>query len=342
MSRRPPHTAKRAQARVFSRGRRSALRFGLGCGCAVGGLGGHAGKAVARLLDYDLSASEIAPGSWAVLGATEWFDEVNGGNIVNACFIEVPDGIVVIDTGPSRRYGDALLALIERTVPGRKILRVYNTHHHPDHFLGNQVFDVATIASSQGVIDNIVAEGDAFADNMYRLLGDWMRGTAPVAPAVALEVDSEDVGGRTFSLFRLAGHTSADLVIRDEHTGVLYTGDLAFLSRAPTTPHADIALWRDAITTLGTTDRELILPGHGPEDVSGESLEQTVDWLDWLDGTLRDAVSTGLTMNEAMLLPIPPRLASLGVARTEFERSVVHLYPGLEDELFPRIDVDRG
>lgn len=294
------------------------------------------------MLDYELSASEIAPGSWAVLGATEWFDEVNGGNIVNAAFVEVPDGVVVIDTGPSRRYGEALSALIERTLPGKPVLRVYNTHHHPDHFLGNQVFDVATIASSQGVIDNIVAEGNAFADNMYRLLGDWMRGTAPVAPSIALEVDSEDVGGRTFSLFRLAGHTSADLVVRDEETGVLYAGDLAFLSRAPTTPHADIALWREAITALDKLDRALILPGHGPDDADGESLVQTLDWLDWLDGTLRGAVSDGLTMNEAMLLPIPPALASLGVARTEFERSVVHLYPGLEDQLFPRIDVDRG
>ena len=312
--------------------------FGLGCGCAACGLGGS-GAALARLLDYDLVASEIAPRSWAVLGRTEWFDESNGGNIVNVAFVEVPDGVVVIDTGPSRRYGEALRALIERTVPGKPILRVYNTHHHPDHFLGNQAFDQPTIASSPGVIANIAAEGDAFADNMYRLLGDWMRGTAPVAPAVALESEAEDVGGRRFSLQRLAGHTSADLVIRDEETGVLYAGDLAFLYRAPTTPHAELPAWRDALATLAATDRELIVPGHGPQDASGESLEQTADWLDWLDGTLREAVGAGLTMNEAMLLPIPPRLEALGVARTEFERSVVHLYPRLEDELMPRVEV---
>ena len=47
-------------------------------------------------------------------------------------------------------------------------------------------------------------------------------------------------------------------------------------------------------------------------------------------------------MNEAMLLPIPPRLDALGVARGEFERSVVHLYPRLEDELWPRLEVEEG
>ena len=332
---RVPHAAKRAvSAGRFSPGRRRALAFGLGCGCAACGIGG----ARARLLDYELAATEIAPGSWAVFGATEWFDQANGGNIVNAAFVEVPDGVVVVDTGPSRRYGEAFRALIERTLPGRPVLRVYNTHHHPDHCFGNQAFDPASIASSPGVIANIEAEGDALADNMYRLLGDWMRGTAPVAPSVALESASEDVGGRRFSLHHLAGHTSADLVVRDEETGVLYAGDLAFLHRAPTTPHADIPLWRDALDALEAIDRETILPGHGPEDGRGESLEQTADWLDWLDGTLREAVAAGLTMNEAMTLPIPERLAALGVARTEFERSVVHLYPALEDALIPRVD----
>ena len=94
-----------------------------------------------------------------MFGATEWFDQANGGNIVNAAFVEVPDGVVVVDTGPSRRYGEAFRALIERTLPGRPVLRVYNTHHHPDHCFGNQAFDPASIASSPGVIANIEGRG---------------------------------------------------------------------------------------------------------------------------------------------------------------------------------------
>ena len=42
-------------------------------------------------------------------------------------------------------------------------------------------------------------------------------------------------------------------------------------------------------------------------------------------------------MNEAMILPIAPEFEGLGVVRTEFERSVVHLYPALEDALYPVI-----
>lgn len=326
--------ATRNSAVPVSRSRRQALQwFAAGCGCAI------CGSLHARLLDFDLSAIEIASKTWAVLGRNEYFDMENGGNIVNVAFVEVPDGVVVIDSGPSKRFGDALRHLIEKTVPGKPILRVYNTHHHPDHFLGNQSFDASLIAAPQKVIDNIAMEGNGFADNMYRLLGDWMRGTLPVAPTLALDADSEEVGGRKFSLYYLSGHTSSDLVIRDDETGVLFSGDLAFLYRAPTTPHADIAVWRTTLKTLDGIDKALLLPGHGPSDAKGEAIAQTADYIDWLHGQLSDAVSGGLTMNEAMQLTIPARFEGLGVVRTEYERSVVHLYPALEDSLFPLIEI---
>lgn len=316
--------------------RRKLLKIlGAGCGCCL------CGAASARLLEYPLHATEIGSKTWAVHGESSHFNLDNGGNIVNVAFVEVPEGVVVIDTGPSKRYGQALLALIEKTVPGKPVLRVYNTHHHPDHCFGNQVFDPTIIAAPQGVIDNINSEGNAFADNMYRLVGDWMRGTAPIAPSVALDAATEEIGGRQFSLFYLAGHTNADFVVRDDSTGILFSGDLAFLFRAPTTPHADIATWQSAIDTLGTLDHELILPGHGPSDHRGESLAQTSDYLAWLDDTLAGAVDSGLTMNEAMQLPIPNSFTALSVVREEFERSVVHLYPALEDQLMPLIDVIR-
>lgn len=305
------------------------LAGGMACSCC-GGL--HAAR-----LDYQLAATEIASRTWAVHGYSEYFNFDNGGNIVNVAFIEVPDGVVVIDTGPSRRYGEALLDLIGRTVPGKPILRVYITHHHPDHFFGNQAFANNLIAAPQQVIDNITLEGDGFADNMYRLVGDWMRGTAPVAPGVALSAESEEIGGRRFSLYYLSGHTSADFVVRDDETGVLFSGDLAFLYRAPTTPHADIATWRESLSFLGQTDRDLLMPGHGPSDPRDESLVQTLDYLDWLDGTIRDAASRGWTMNEAMAIEIPARFRVLDVVQTEFERSVVHLYLQLEEELMPLV-----
>ena len=319
---------------LLKHSRRDFLKAAAGaCTCAL------CGGANARVLKYELVATEVESKTWVVHGQNEYFSFENGGNIVNTAFIEVPEGVVVIDTGPSKRFGDQLLELIGQKIPGKPVLRVYNTHHHPDHFLGNQVFDPAIIAAPQGVIDNIESEGDAMTDNLYRLLGDWMRGTDSVAPTQVLDASSENIGGRDFSLLYMSGHTSSDFVIRDDQTGVLFSGDLLFMFRAPTTPHANIGDWRQSLAMLRDTDRDLIVPGHGPGDEKGESIDQTLDWLDWLDGSLRDAVERGWTMNEAMRTPIPPRFSNLAVGKTEFERSVVHLYQAYEDQLMPAIEI---
>lgn len=300
-----------------------------------------AGRASAAPLAYDLDVREIASKTWGVFGRPELFSPANGGNIVNTAFVETREGVVVIDTGPSRRYGEALKAAIEAKVPGKPVLRVYNTHHHPDHVLGNQVFDAGLIAAPEGVVAGIRQDGDAMAGNLYRILGDWMRGTAVKVPGRVATGEGEEIGGRRFRFFHLSGHTASDFAVEDMETGVVFGGDLAFLNRAPTTPHADLARWTASLAVLESADRAAIFPGHGPFDPKGASIEQTRDYLSWLEDTLRASVERGEAMVEAMATPIPPRFKVLGVVREEFERSVVHLYPRLEDRLLPEVAVTR-
>ena len=66
------------------------------------------------------------------------FSTGNGGNIVNTGFI-VGSGGVVVDTGPSQRYGKQMRKAIG-ILTRQPVSLVLNTHHHPDHFLGNQAF----------------------------------------------------------------------------------------------------------------------------------------------------------------------------------------------------------
>ena len=95
--------------------------------------------------DYRLAPRELAPGAYVIVGLKEDFSFTNGGNIVNTGFLVGTEGVIVIDTGPSRRYGEQMLAAIRRVTPLPVVLTL-NTHHHPDHFLGNQAFPPATLA----------------------------------------------------------------------------------------------------------------------------------------------------------------------------------------------------
>jgi quinoprotein relay system zinc metallohydrolase 1 len=311
------------------------------------GLGAGAGAlawpwpAAAGPLAYALVPTQVAPGTWTVFGAREDFSRTNGGAIVNCSIVDTADGAVVIDTGSSARYGQALKTLAEQ-LTGKPVARVYVTHSHPDHILGNQAFAAESVASLPAVNEGIARDGDAFATNLYGLLGDWMRGTGASVPGVALSGASETIGGHDFVFVPLAGHTAADLAILDRHTGVLFAGDIVFLDRALTTPQARPKEWFASLDTLGQVSAALVVPGHGPAEPGRRAMDQTRDYLSWLLDSLTRAVDDGLDEMEAMALPIPERFSGVALARYELGRSVVHFYPRLEAERLPLLSRRRG
>ena len=208
-------------------------------------------SAAARAADFDyrLEPRRIADGVYVLIGRTEDFSLDNGGNIVNTGFLVGNQGVVVIDTGPSRRYGEQMRAAIGRVTPLPVVL-VINTHHHPDHILGNQAFPADRLAAVPETIRAIQTEGPGFLENMYRLNGDWMRDTEVVAPRQVLAAGRLEVGGRALELIVLDGHTASDLLVLDRATGTLFAADLVFNGRAPTTPDADLTRWLASLDQL--------------------------------------------------------------------------------------------
>jgi len=204
-------------------------------------------------LQYDIEPVQVASGLWMIEGKTEYFTSENGGAIVNCALLDSDEGMIIIDTGPSLRYGEALLQVVSQMSP-KGVAAVINTHHHPDHFFGNQVFAGMPVMALGETKALAQTHGDAFADNMYLLLGDWMRGTESVPPNEVVEGGEIVIGGRTLDMIPLVGHTEADLAVLDVETGTLIAGDLAFLDRAPTTPSADLTLWKQSLDILRGID----------------------------------------------------------------------------------------
>jgi quinoprotein relay system zinc metallohydrolase 1 len=296
--------------------------------------------AIARAsTDYAINPVAVGDGIWMVHGADAPIEPANGGAIANITIIDTPAGTLLCDCGPSVRYAQALRSVAEK-LTGKPVIRVYVTHLHPDHGLGTAAFDPGIVAALPGTIDALRTQGQGFADAMYRILNDWMRGTDVLLPGRAITTDSEDFGGRSLRLLGLSGHSSADLALLDEKSGLLITGDLVFHDRAPSTPTANLPQWRASLDRLRAQPHGGLIPGHGPFDPGGTAaIAQTRDWIDWLEGALTQAVTGGLDMVEAGELPIPARFARLAAARYEVQRSVSHLYPVIEARLLPRIDV---
>lgn len=290
-------------------------------------------------LDYHLEPRQIAPDTYVLEGRTEKFSRENGGNIVNTGFIVSEDGVVVIDSGPSLRYGQALRAAIGK-VTDKPVVQVFLTHHHPDHALGSQAFTDVPIAALKGTGEQLAKEGDGLAENMYRMVGDWMRGTQVRLPDQEVAAGVHRFGSHALHLLAFTGHSGADLAVLDEKTGVLFAGDLLFYQRALTTPHSPgLGQWREDLARLQVMDWKVLVPGHGPMARDRAPFDQMLDYLGWLDGLLKDSAAQGLEMNEVIASPIPERFGGIRMTRYELTRSVTHLYPRYEAMVMRRVDL---
>jgi quinoprotein relay system zinc metallohydrolase 1 len=290
----------------------------------------HAPRIDATTFDYGLRARALAPGVYVVDGANADFAPTsNGCNIINTGFITTGAGVVVINTGPSRRYGEQLRALIARTTD-EPVVQVVHLNLHPDYFLGNQAFAEVPRRATALTQAGMQREAAGYATNLYRLCGDWMKGTEVLLPDTTIAPGPWRIGARVLELRELRGHTDSDLVLIDTASGVAFAGGLVFADRIPTTPHAQIDAWLTSLRALVDPQIRVLVPSHGPVRNDTVGLEQTRHYLNWLDGAFRDAASRGLDMNELLRAPVPDEFRNWAAFATEYTRNVAHLYPRYE------------
>jgi quinoprotein relay system zinc metallohydrolase 1 len=293
-------------------------------------------RADARNLDYRLQARALADGVYVVEGDNADFSVANGCNIINTGFIVTDAGVLVINTGPNRRYGEQLRALIARTT-AQPVAQVLHLNLHPDYFLGNQAFaDVprhATAATRAGM----AREAAAYETNLYRLCGDWMKGTEALLPDrdidAAVRSGTWRLGQRTFELREYTGHTDSDLVLVDRASGVVFAGGLVFAHRVPTTPHAQVGAWMASLRAVQAQPAHsmaTLVPSHGPVHRNGSGVADTLAYLQWLDTTFAAAAAQGLEMNDLLRTDVPARFRAWAAFSTEYVRNVAHLYPRYE------------
>lgn len=284
-------------------------------------------------LDYRLAPRQIAAETWVIEGAVDDFSRDNGCNIINTGFIATAAGTLVINTGPSRLYGEQQRAAIQRQA-APAVTQVINLNLHPDYFLGNQAWQELPTAALAGTIAGQRAEGKAYEDNLFRLCGDWMKGSEHRPATQEIRPGKRELGGHRLELLRLSGHTADDLVLLDHDSGVLFAGGLVFADRVPTTPHADLGRWLESLERIEQLVRahgiKTLVPSHGPVSRGLAGIAQTRDWLQWLQATLLASAERGLDLSEVIRLPVPERFASWAAQPAEFIRSVHQLYPVYE------------
>ena len=89
--------------------------------------------------DYHLKPYKVSDGVHCFFGIPDQVSHVNGGNMVNSCYVETKDGYVVIDSGATYGYAQDAYGIMAKKnhLPVKYVI---NTSSDEVHMLGNEFY----------------------------------------------------------------------------------------------------------------------------------------------------------------------------------------------------------
>ena len=106
-------------------------------------------------------------------------------------------------------------------------------------------------------------------------------------------------------------HTRGDIIAYDFNTKTYITGDVIFIGRAAAFSDANIPMWINVIKNKLDLLWDYLIPGHGRIIKNKLELNDTKNWLYFLDNAARKAVAEGDMMSEIFQYPIPKEIDHL-------------------------------
>ena len=163
------------------------------------------------------------------------------------------------DPGLTRYLPDLLNQMANDGIRKKDIQYVINTHSHPDHFQGSELFDheKVKIALHRKEMDFLKGIGG----ELYGLFG-------MTVPQMQINMQLEDgrleLGGGLFKVISIPGHTPGSIGLYWPAKKALFSGDVGFQQNVGRTdfPGGNGAHLKKSIVTLSDLDVEMLFPGH--------------------------------------------------------------------------------
>lgn len=194
-----------------------------------------------------------------------------------AGWVELKDGILLVDTGFNEKAARALADTIRARSGTRPIRYVVNTHHHEDHTGGNRHF--AALGAKFVAHAKVASEVQHLLAWAPGETGDTLSrmGVTPKLQKISRRISLGDAKRpvQVISLGKPA-HSAGDLIVYLPREKVLFAGDLVSNRSVPwlLDPGMQVDGWLKSLDSLLTSSFKIekLVPGHG---VIGKT---------WIDG----------------------------------------------------------
>ena len=251
-----------------------------------------------------LELTPIVDGVYAILGPMDQRSPQNLGNNATFGFVVTDTGVVLVDPGGSYK-GAAEIAAVIKTVTDQPITHVINTGGQDHRWIGNGYFHergAQIIASAAAVADHKARVNDQFFA-LNALIGkEALAGTHDVYATRTFENELDiSIGGSQFQLRHVAAaHTPGDAFVWLPQKGVVFTGDIVYVSRMlGVGPQSSITTWLDAFAAIEALAPTHVVPGHGPVTTLARAQTETAGYLKMLREKIGAIIENGGDINDA-------------------------------------------
>ena len=165
----------------------------------------------------------------------------------------------LIDPGLSRYVPDLLKQMLADGIQKEDIRYVINTHSHPDHCQGAELFDQEKI--KVGLHTKEIEFLKGLGGELYSLFGI---NVPRINVNFPLEEGDVVLGDQTFKIILAPGHSPGSIGLYWPAQKALFSGDVIFEQNIGRTdfPGGNGALLKKSIISFSQLDLELLFPGH--------------------------------------------------------------------------------
>lgn len=242
-----------------------------------------------ELLDKALNSAlyslptEVAPGVWSAIGATEPPSYDNDGHNNNLSFIVTDEGVVVINAGDNNGLARALHDEIKKVTD--QPVKMVVLENGQGHAAGGSAYwhDLGVpIIAHEDAAEEWHELGDGIMKTIQNRMRDKAVGTRFVMPDETFSDEKIiELGGLRIELLHMGPtHSPGDIVVWLPQKKVTIAGDMAFHQRMlPIFEKNDTLGWLETWELFENLKAEVVVPGHGTATNMAEVRKYTRDYL---------------------------------------------------------------